>query len=101
MRLLRQPVHKCRPLFNSVVGNPLQADMRSRTQEPLLQILTKAVVDSQRHDQRRHARSNSDHGNAGDDADKRLPPFGAQIAGRNKKFEAHGERSAPSASASG
>ena len=37
-------------------------------------------------------RRHSGNRDAGDDANKGLPPFGAQVAGRDEEFEAH-ERS--------
>jgi hypothetical protein len=62
----------------------------------LLQILPEAVIDGQRHDQRSDARCDTDNGNAGDDPDKGLPPFGAQVASRDEEFKAHGKLSAVS-----
>src|ERR1700722_4485215 len=91
MRPLRQPIHQRRPIAKAIVGNALQTDMRSRSQQPLLQVLTKSVVDRERYDERRHPRRHPSNGNSGDDTNKRLPPFGAQVAGRDEKFKAHAE----------
>ena len=40
--------------------------------------------------QRGYARGYSGNRDAGDDADERLAALGAQVAGRNEKFKAHG-----------
>ena len=61
--------------------------------EALLQVLTKAIVDGERHDERSHARGYSDDRDAGDDADKRLSALGAEVAGRDEEFKAHAENS--------
>ena len=91
MRLLRQPIHQSRPVPNPIIRDPLQTDMRSRPQQPLLQILPKPVIDGQSHDQRSHSRRHSNNRDARDDPNKRLPPLGAQIASRDEKFKAHEE----------
>ncbi len=89
MRLLRQFFEQRTPIAHPVALYPQQADVRRRTQQPRLQILPKSVIDGQRDNQRSHSRRHAQDRDAGDDANKRLPPFGAQISSRNEKFEAH------------
>src|SRR5258706_15412433 len=89
MRLFRQPIKQRRPIPDAVVGDPEQADVRRGSDEALLQILAKAVVDGERNDERGHTRSYPDNRDASNDPNKRLPPFGAQVAGRDEEFEAH------------
>ncbi len=75
----------------TVVSDALQADVRSRAEQPLLQVLAKSVIDGESDDQGSDARSNSDDRDPRDDPDEGLPPFGAEIAARNEEFEAHEE----------
>ena len=89
MRLLREAVHERGPVLDAVVGNALQADVRRGTQQPLLQVLTKAVGDGHGDHQGGHACGDSGDGNTGNDADEGLAAFGAQVAGRDEKFEVH------------
>ena len=91
MRLLRQAVHQGRPVLDPIIRNALQADMRGRPQQPLLQVLPKPVVDGQRDDERSHPRRHPGDGNPRDDPNKRLPAFGAQVTSRDEEFEAHEE----------
>src|SRR5258705_6579723 len=96
MGLFREPLHQRWPVSDPVVGDPLQADMRGGAEQPLLQILSKPVIDSESDDQGGDARSNAQHRDPRDDPDEGLPPFGAEIAARNEEFEAHQELSAES-----
>ena len=57
----------------------------------MLQILAKSIIDRQRNYQRSDSRRHSGNRNSGNDANKCLPPFSAQVAGRNEKFKAHEE----------
>ena len=69
--------------------------MRSRlmcergSDEAILQILAKSVVDGQCDDERGYAGGYSGNRDAGDDADEGLAALGAQVAGRDEEFEAH------------
>ena len=63
--------------------------MRTRTEQTVLQILTKSIIDCQRHNQRSDPGSDSGDGNAGNDANHRLASFGAKVARSDEKFEAH------------
>ena len=63
--------------------------MRRRAEKALLQILAESVVDGERDDERSYACGNSNDGDAGDDPDERLPPFGAQVARSDEEFESH------------
>ena len=63
--------------------------MGTRTEKTVLQILTKSIVDCQSHDQGSDPRRHAGDGNAGNDANHRLAPFGAKVARGDKKFEAH------------
>ena len=96
MRLFGKALQQRRPILDAVVGYAQEAYVRSGSDEALLQVLAKAVVDGQRDDERSHARGYSDDRNAGDDADERLAALGAQVAGRDEEFKAHAEHSAVS-----
>jgi hypothetical protein len=63
--------------------------MRSRPQQPLLQILAESVVNGERDNEGRNPGCNSGNGDPGDDPNERLPPLGSQISGCNEEFEAH------------
>ncbi len=93
MRLFGKALEQRRPILDAVVGYAQQADVRSGSDEALLQVLAKAVVDGQRDDERSHARRYSDNRDAGDDADESLAALGAQVAGRDEEFKAHAENS--------
>jgi hypothetical protein len=56
-----------------------------------LQVLTEAVVNGERDNQRCHPSGHSKDRNARNHADESLPAFRAEIAGCNEEFEAHGE----------
>ena len=47
VRLLGKSVEQWRPIFDAVVGHAQQADVRRGSDEALLQVLAKAVVDGQ------------------------------------------------------
>jgi hypothetical protein len=96
MRLLRQAVHERGPVFDAVVGDALQGDVRRGSQQALLEVLTKSVIDSEGDDERGDSGSDSDNGDAGDDADESLAPFRTEIAAGYEKFKAHEEVSAVS-----
>ena len=64
--------------------------MGSRPEQAVLQVLAKAVVDSKCNDEGSHARSDAQDGNDRDQADNGLAPFGAEVAGGDEEFEAHG-----------
>src|SRR5439155_12151478 len=76
-------------IFDAIVGNALQADVRCGAEKALLQVLAESVVDGEGDDQRGDSGSDSRDRDAGDDADERLTPFGAQVASRDEEFEAH------------
>ena len=63
--------------------------MRSRTQQPILQVLAKSIVDGEGHDQRSDSGRDSGDRNASDHANDGLASFSAEIAGRDEEFEAH------------
>ena len=90
VRLLLQSRQQRLPVADAVALDAQQVDVRSRAQQPVLQVLAKAVVDGQRDDERGDARRHSDDGDDGDDADDGLPPLGPQIARRYEEFELHG-----------
>ena len=79
MRLFGKALQQRRPVLDAVVGHAQQADMRSGSDQALLQILAKAVVDGESDDERSHARGYSDDRDAGNNADKGLSPLGAQV----------------------
>src|SRR5579863_6766517 len=89
MLLFRKPLHQRRPILDAVIGDPLEANVRSRTEKTLLQILTESVVDGEGDDERSHSGGDSDDGDTGDDPDECLTALGAEIAGRDKEFESH------------
>ena len=63
--------------------------MGSGTQQTILQILTKPVINCERNDERSYARSNAGNRNAGDYTNDCLPAFGTEIPRGDKEFEAH------------
>ncbi len=79
VRLLLQSREQRLPIANTIALHPQQVDVRRRTQQAVLQVLAKPVVDGQRDDQRRDARRHSNNRDHGDDPDDGLPPFGPQI----------------------
>ncbi len=95
--LVGEAVHERGPVVNAVIGDALQADVGSRTEQTLLEVLAKSVGDGHGDHERSHAGSDTGDGDAGDDADEGLAAFGAQVAGRDEEFEAHGEVSELSA----
>jgi hypothetical protein len=63
--------------------------VRSRSQKPLLQVLSKSVIDRERDNEGCDTSGNASDGNSSDDPNECLPPFGAQISGCDEEFEAH------------
>ena len=94
MRLLLQSRKQVLPVADAIAFDAQQVDVRSRTEQALLQVLAKSVVDGQRDDERSDARRDSDNGDDGDDPNDGLAPFGPQITRRDKEFELHAESSA-------
>src|SRR6202035_3071186 len=90
MGLFGEAIEERRPVFDAVVGDAEEADVGGGSDEALLQVLAKAVVDGEGDDEGSHAGGYSDNRDAGDDADKRLAALGAQVAGRDEEFKAHG-----------
>src|ERR1700680_1210580 len=89
MRLLRKTVQHRRPILDAIVRDAHQADVRSRTQQTLLQVLANPVVDGQRHNQRSYTRRHPRNRDARDNADKGLAPLGTQVSASDKEFKAH------------
>ena len=77
------------PILDAVALHAQQADVGGRTEQTLLQVLPKPVVDSKRDDQRSYTRRYPQDGDRGDHADERLPALGAKITSCNEEFEAH------------
>ena len=96
VRLFGETVHERGPVFNAVVGDALQADVRCGAEQALLEVLAKSVGDGHGDDEGGDARGDSGDGDAGDDADEGLPSLGSQIPRRDEEFEAHGKLSAVS-----
>src|ERR1700680_2554018 len=63
--------------------------MRSRAQQPILQILSESIIDGKSNDQRSHPGSDSSDRNPGDHADNGLAALCAEVASRDEQFEAH------------
>ena len=81
MRLFREPVKQRGPVLDAVVGDALQADVRGRAEQTLLQVLAEAVVDGERDNEGGDSRGHSQYGNCGDHTDEGLTAFGAQVTG--------------------
>ena len=77
------------PVADAVAGDAHQQDVRSGTDEALLQVAAHSVGDGQRNDERGHARSHAYDGDGGDNADHGLSPLGPQIPRRNEEFKSH------------
>ena len=80
MPLFCQPIHQRMPIFDPVALNQQQIYVGGRTEQPILKILAKSVVDSERHHERSHTCRNPGDGNAGNDTDDSLAPLGAEVA---------------------
>ena len=91
VRLPGETIHQRAPVLDAVALDAQQIDMRSRTQQPILQVLAESVVDGQRDHERSYSRSYSRDRDAGDDANHGLAPFGAEVAGGDEEFKAHGK----------
>ncbi len=89
MGLLLQAREQCLPVADAVAFDTQQIDVRGGTEQPVLQVLTKSVVDGQRDDERSHASRHSNDGDDGDDADDSLSPLGPQVARGYEEFELH------------
>ena len=90
VRLRAQALLEVSPILDAVTLHAQEIDVGSRPEQAVLQVLAKAVVDSQRNDERSHARSDAQNGNDRDQADNGLAPFGTEVAGGDEEFEAHG-----------
>ncbi len=77
VRLLGETGEERGPVFDAVVGDAEETDVRSGTDEALLQVLTEAVVDGESDDERGDAGGDTKDGDAGDDADEGLSSFGS------------------------
>src|ERR1700689_4951587 len=91
MRLFRKTIHERGPVFDAVVGDALQADVRRGAEQALLEVLAKSVGDGHGDHERGNAGGDAGDGDAGDDADEGLAALSAQVAGRDEEFEAHEE----------
>jgi hypothetical protein len=89
VRLFRKTFEERRPIFDAVISYAEQADVRGGSNEALLQVLAKSIVDGEGDDERGDAGGDSEDGDAGDDADESLASFGTQVAGRYEEFKAH------------
>ncbi len=96
VRLFGEASEKRRPIFDAIVGDAEEADVGGGSDEALLQILAKAVVDGEGDDERGYAGGDPNDRNAGDDADEGLPSFCSQVSGCDEEFEAHGSGFQPS-----
>ena len=63
--------------------------MRGRAQQTCLQVAPHAVGDGQRENERRHARRDAEHGDAGDQPNDGLPALGTQVAQGDERFKSH------------
>jgi len=89
VRFLRQPVHEQMPVADPVTLNAKQIDVRGGAEKAVLEILAKSIVDGESDDERGYTGSDSGDGDAGDDANDGLAPFGAEVASGDEEFEAH------------
>ena len=75
--------------MDSVCFHAQQVDVGCRTEQPVLQVLAKAVIDGQRDDEGGDAGRDSNNRNDGDDADNGLATLGSEISRGNEKFKLH------------
>src|SRR5437763_15104875 len=87
MRLLLQAAQQPLPTTDATRLDAGKIHVRGRSQQAVLKVLPKAVVDGQSDDERGHSRSHTDDGNNGDDTHDALTALGAKITGSNKKLE--------------
>ena len=90
VRNLFEACEQRRPVLDAVGGNAHQVDVGRGAEQAVLQVAAHAVGDGQREDERGDACGHACDGDAGDNADHGLAALGAQIAGGDEEFEAHG-----------
>jgi hypothetical protein len=89
VRLLRQTVHKRTPVLDAIIFHAQQVDMGRRPEQPVLQFLPESIVDGEGDHKGGDPSGDSGNRNTGDDPNKSLAAFCAQIAGSNEKLKAH------------
>ena len=89
MRLALNPLQQMPPVANAITTRAFDTDMRGRSEESVLQILPKAVGDSESNDERGHSCSNADDRDRRDDSNHSLAALGPEISRRDEEFEAH------------
>jgi hypothetical protein len=62
----------------------------SGTEQAILQVLTKAIVNGECDDEGSNSGSDSKDGNSRDDANESLAALGAQVSGSDEEFKSHG-----------
>ena len=90
MRLPAKALEKWLPVPNTVILYTDQINVGGGTEQAVLQVLTKTIVDGESDHQRGNPGSDPSYGNTGDDADHGLPAFRPEISRSDKKFETHG-----------
>ena len=90
MRLLLEAIHQRTPVVHPIPHGAQKINVRSRAQQPVLQILAESVVHGQRDHQRRHTSRNSGDREPRNHADDGLLALSAKVAGRDEEFESHG-----------
>src|SRR5579864_2527002 len=90
MWLFLQSLHQRTPIANAVVHGAQQINVGGRSQQAILQVLSKTIINSERDDERSNSGCNSSDRNSRDYAYNGLLALGAQIPRCDKKFEAHG-----------
>src|SRR5215467_16079710 len=91
MRLLLQSCHQRSPVANAVTHGSQQIHMRRRSQQAILQVLPKSVVNREGNDQRRNSGGHAGDGDSRDHANDGLLALSTQIARRDEEFETHRE----------
>src|SRR5271165_2371123 len=89
VRLFGKTFEERRPIFDAIVGDAEQADVRGGSDEALLQVLAKSIVNGEGDDERGDTGGDSEDGDAGDDADEGLTSLRTQISSCDKQLKPH------------
>lgn len=89
MRLALHSFQQTTPLSNAIALRALQADVSCGCEQTVLQVLAKAVGNSESDDKGSDSGGHSDDGDDGDYSDYGLTALGSQVPPRNEELEGH------------
>jgi hypothetical protein len=82
-------VEQWTPIANAIALRTFEAHMSSRSQQTILQILAKSIVDCEGDNQRRNSSRDSDDGDGRDHSNHGLAALGSQVSRGNEELEWH------------